>query len=218
MDYVSLKNEYISGMGRGIHSRKEAQTARTRFDGLCKEAVRSFQNPTDEMRDLARWFFSAIDKGISEQERVSKEFFREREKISKETFVDRVSPELDATVNALALSLTNQLMTAKHKSPRQVQEIADRALSSREGAMALLRVPTDLVSDSVIDRAIEASKSFECRAFESARNEKLDALERGYGKACVEAFQMRRVREAVENRIAENPYFDMPALPFNTAQ
>lgn len=133
MDYINLKNQYIVSLNKGIHNRKEARTAYQALEDMQQEARKAFKNPDQETHDLAQRFIEAIGKGIQNREQEADSVFRQRAEVEKEAFVERISAEMDATVNALALSMTNQLMSAQRKSPAHVQKITEQALSSRGG-------------------------------------------------------------------------------------
>lgn len=196
-DYTKLKADFMQKLEKGITSRTKANELRRELVALSEVVREQYKNPSSEVLALIDAYKAAIDKAIERAESKYTATFTEAEKVKGQTFVETISPELDATVNSLALSYMNRLHVMHGQAAKQ-DALFLEALNSREGAMALLRIPADILPSRIKFKAVDATKTPERMDFEERQKLELARLGRESFAAYSEGFHMRNIRQNIE--------------------
>lgn len=201
-DYNTMKAAFLDKLGAGISSKKKAAELRRELVSVSDAAREQLKKPGNEILSLLNAYKTALDKAIEEAETKYSSTFEEAEKVKAQDFIDPITPELEATVNSLALTYINELHAMKGQTPRR-GELFKKALTTREGALALLRVPGDLLPSRIKSDAAETSKSVEKLAFEEKQKAELARLGRECSAAYSEGFHMRTIQQSIEQARTE---------------
>lgn len=196
-DYTKLKADYLQKLEKGITSRTKASELRRELLSLSEVVRAQYKDPEPEVLILIDAYKAAIDKAVEKAEAKYAATFEEAEKVKSKTYIERISPELDATVNSLALSYMNKLHTMHGQASKQ-DALFLEALKTREGAMALLRIPADVLPSRIKLKAVDATKTPEQLAFEEQQKLELASLGRESFAAYSDGFHMRNIRQNIE--------------------
>ena len=197
VDYPAKKAAFLAKLGEGITNRKRAAELRKMLDETISAARDVMKDADGEALLLVRAYQAELDKTLKENDKRYGEALEQAQAVQRETFVDpSLTPELDAKVNALALSYVGEL-AGMHGQENRKDELFKRALASREGAMALLRLPTTMLSSRIQTQAAKLAKSPAETVFDTDRKARLDQLNAKCADIYSEGFQYRTIAKSL---------------------
>ena len=197
VDYPATKAAFLAKLGEGITNRKRAAELRKMLDETISAARDVMKDADGEALLLVRAYQAELDKTLKNNDKKYDEALEQAQAVQRETFVDpTLTPELDARVNALALSYVGEL-AGMHGQENRKDELFKRALASREGAMALLRLPTTMLSSRIQTQAAKLAKSPAETVFDTDRKARLDQLNAKCADIYSEGFQYRTIAKSL---------------------
>lgn len=175
-DYLAKKNAFLEKLNKGITSRTGATELRKELYEIIELAKEVFRTPENEVLVLMKAYKTELSKTIATNSKKYQEALEKGNEIKSEQYIDPTfTPELEAKVNALALSYVAELHRMHGQDSRK-SDFYNKALATREGALALLKLPLDTLPPRIQSQALEQSKSPEAIAFEKEQNMKLEQI------------------------------------------
>lgn len=176
VDYLAKKNAFLEKLSNGITSRTGAVELRKELYGTIELAKEVFRAPGNEVLALMKAYKTELSKTIATNSKKYNEVLDKAAEEKEKQYIDPTfTPELEAKVNALALSYVAELHQMHGQDSRK-SELYKKALATREGALALLKLPLDTLPSRIQSQALEQSKSPEAIAFEEEQNMKLEQI------------------------------------------
>lgn len=197
--YPKMKADFVAELKKGIQDRDSLVRLNDAFYSLKAVAKTELTSPTGELLAIYRAFKDALDAGAKLNDDKAQEVREKLQAAKKNEFIDQISPQEDATANSLALTYINQLYTMHGQDSRK-NALYNTALQSRQGALALLRLPCDMLPSEFRKRALAASKSSEKQAADAKQEKEIHALEETLAQAIMSGFHIRNVRDRVASK------------------
>lgn len=200
-DYLAKKNAFLEKLNKGITSRTKATEVRKELDEIIELAKEVFRAPENEVLALMKAYRTELDKAVATNAKKYQEAFEKGNEIRSEQYIDPTfTPELEAKVNALALSYVAELHRMHGQDSRK-SDFYNKALATREGALALLKLPLDTLPSRIQSQALEQSKSPEAIAFEKEQKVKLEQISQQTTALYFEGFQYRTIAKRLDQAV-----------------
>lgn len=200
VNYTATKAAFLDKLAEGITSRKRAAELQKMLNEAIEAAQEVMKDADREALQLVRAYQAELDKTLKANDQRYNEAYEQAQAVQSEAFVDpTLTPELDARVNALALSYVGEL-AGMHGQENRKNDLFKRALNSREGAMALLRLPTTMLSSRIQAQAAKLAKSPAEAVFDADRKARLDQLNAQCSTIYSEGFQYRTIAKKLTAR------------------
>jgi len=196
LSYPKMKADFLKELNKGIKSRDGVVRLNRAFYSLKAVAEKEIVDPTGELLAVYEAFKEALDAGTDYVEKKANEVREQIQAKKGDAFIDTMTPQEDATVNSLALTYINQLYTMHGQESRK-NALFNSALQSRQGALALLRLPHDILPSRVRESALTASKSPEKRAADAKQEKEIEALESTFARTIMSGFHIKNVRDRI---------------------
>lgn len=201
VDYLAKKNAFLEKLSKGITSRTKATEVRKELDEIIELAKEVFRTPENEALVLMKAYRTELDKAVATTSKKYQEAFEKGNEIKSEQYIDPTfTPELEAKVNALALSYVAELHRMHGQDSRK-SDFYKKALATREGALALLKLPLDTLPSRIQSQALEQSKSPEAIAFEKEQKVKLEQISQQTTALYFEGFQYRTIAKKIDQAV-----------------
>lgn len=201
VDYLAKKNAFLEKLSKGITSRTKATEVRKELDEIIELAKEVFRTPENEVLVLMKAYRTELDKAVATTSKKYQEAFEKGNEIKSEQYIDPTfTPELEAKVNALALSYVAELHQMHGQDSRK-SDLYKKALATREGALALLKLPLDTLPSRIQSQALEQSKSPEAIAFEKEQKVKLEQISQQTTALYFEGFQYRTIAKKIDQAV-----------------
>lgn len=201
VDYLAKKNAFLEKLSKGITSRTKATEVRKELDEIIELAKEVFRTPENEVLVLMKAYRTELDKAVATTSKKYQEAFFKGNEIKSEQYIDPTfTPELEAKVNALALSYVAELHRMHGQDSRK-SDLYKKALATREGALALLKLPLDTLPSRIQSQALEQSKSPEAIAFEKEQKVKLEQISQQTTALYFEGFQYRTIAKKIDQAV-----------------
>ena len=200
-DYLAKKNAFLEKLNKGITSRTGAVELRKELYGTIELAKEIFRTPAAEVLALMKAYRTELDKAVATNSKKYQEALEKGNEIKSEQYIDPTyTPELEAKVNALALYYVAELHQMHGQDSRK-SDFYKKALATREGALALLKLPLDTLPSRIQSQALEQSKSPEAIAFEKEQNMKLEQIGKQQSALYSEGFQYHTIAKKIDQAV-----------------
>lgn len=200
-DYLAKKNAFLEKLSKGITSRTGAVELRKELYGTIELAKEVFRAPGNEVLALLRAYRAELDKAVATNSKKYNEVLDKAAEEKAKQYIDPTfTPELEAKVNALALSYVAELHQMHGQDSRK-SDLYKKALATREGALALLKLPLDTLPSRIQSQALEQSKSPEAIAFEEEQNMKLEQIGKQQSALYSEGFQYHTIAKRLDQTV-----------------
>lgn len=200
VDYPAQKTAFLTKLGEGISSKKRASVLRDELNKTTDMAREVMKDANREELLLIRAYQAELDKASKATDEKYNETLEKARAVQAESYNDpSYTPELEAKVNALALSYVGEL-AGMHGQENRKDELFKRALASREGAMALLRLPTTFLPSRIQSQAAKQAKSPAEVVFDRERQARLDQLNAQCYNLYSEGFHYRNIAKTMKQR------------------
>lgn len=201
VDYLAKKNAFLEKLSKGITSRTKATEFRKELDEIIELAKEVFRAPAAEVLALMKAYRTELDKAVATNEKKYQEALEKGNEIKSEQYIDPTfTPELEAKVNALALSYVAELHQMHGQDSRK-SDLYKKALATREGALALLKLPLDTLPSRIQSQALNQSKSPEAIAFEKEQNMKLEQIVTQQSALYFEGFRYHTIAKKIDQAV-----------------
>ena len=215
MSYADIYNRFLRRLNtkNAPLSYTELRELKNQLLELQQAAQDELQSPTNSILEAYKKLARAVPESNAANNKAFEESGAEIENIEQSSFVDPITPQMDLTVQALTFRYINEINRAGGDTFK-IQSVGNKALSTREGAMALLRLPQEYISEGTknpvepkkisriyIDRAIEKSQSPEKLLFESRKKYNLEAAGKKQVEIFQEGFKIRTLEKSLEQSI-----------------
>lgn len=200
VDYPAQKAAFLAKLGEGISSKKRASVLRDELNKTADMAREVMKDANREELQLIRAYEVELDKASKASDSKYKETLEKARAVQDESYIDpSYTPELEAKVNALALSYIGELSGMNGQEARK-NELFNRALATREGSMALLRLPTPFLPSRIQSQAAKKAKSPAEVVFDRERQARLDQLNAQCYNLYSEGFHYRNIAQKMKMR------------------
>lgn len=198
VDYSKVKADFLKKLGEGITNRAQATELRKELDKTIEAAKETLRAPKGEILALLRAYRAELDKAVATNEQKYNEVLDKAAEEKAKQYIDPTyTPELEAKVNALALSYVGELHRMHGQEARK-SELYNKALATREGALALLKLPADTLPSRIQSKALELSKTAAAVTFEKAQAAELEQLNKQTYTLYSEGFQYRTIAKNLD--------------------